>query len=135
MPFIFIIKSHEHALNVSVLNPGTNFISPQFCIICDKNDFQTVAPSGSNTLPPNWKDVFIITHHNSNTSFISTAPMTVTPSSTPTSTICPASLSAASEGDTVVLEEDISSAPITIPFPCLNPSNLNSSSESDGSFV
>ena len=60
---VFIRKSKEHASNVSlVFNPATNHISPQFHIVHD-NDFQTVSPSGSNSLPLNWKEVFEVDHY------------------------------------------------------------------------
>ena len=53
IPSVFIGKSKEHASNVSlVFNPATNHISPQFHIAHD-DDFQTISPSGSNSLPLN----------------------------------------------------------------------------------
>ena len=47
---VFIRKSKEHTSNISlVFNPATNHISLQFHVVHDDH-FQTISPSGSNSL-------------------------------------------------------------------------------------
>ena len=60
---MFLGKSRNHASNASlVYDPNENFISPQFHLVHD-DEFHTVIRSNPNTLPPNWKENFIIDHY------------------------------------------------------------------------
>ena len=43
-------------------------MSPQFHLVHD-DDFQTITQSGSNALPPNWRDVFDTHYHTDDENF------------------------------------------------------------------
>ena len=59
---VLVGKCRDHASNVSlVCNPATNHMPPQFHITRD-DKFQTVPPSGSKSLPSDWREVFQTSH-------------------------------------------------------------------------
>ena len=65
----FFGKSSTHAGNISLAHdPTTNFVSSQFHL-AHGDDFQTIAQSVSNALPPNWSNVFDVCHSADNETF------------------------------------------------------------------
>ena len=146
LPSAFIGKSREHASNVSlVFKPVTNHISPQFHIVHD-DDFQTVSPSGSNSLPLNWKEVFEIDHYANDQNFQTPLEAKVNDKIAKVSARFPDpdnepannTVALASEGDiTMDSEGDVNtSSEETSTSSDVNPiSNAVTNSESDGSFA